>query len=286
MSCHGCFQKWGLVRGNQFVHPSTRSLVLASRVVPLCVSLACRPVGRSERGVPASAGACPMRSAGVRRLSALLALGALVCAGARIPLDQQVTKESQDARGGTWPPPAVFEMPAPVRAARMRPVGAARCLRGPGGAVAGTLTPVRGRPVRQMDLIASVLELAHKDKLQEALGVLHKAAREVPDSHEVALQLGFVYCALGKTGEARRHLEQGLPPLSPLTDSALTTAGGPYDSGDTVLEAAVRERLASDLPCTPLPLLYPSTSVVQEAGGAEGKSVWVGGWVGGWHVCL
>ena len=29
-------------------------------------------------------------------------------------LDQQVTKESQDARSGAWPPPAVFEIPDPV----------------------------------------------------------------------------------------------------------------------------------------------------------------------------
>lgn len=50
-----------------------------------------------------------------------------------------MTKESQDARGGTWPPPAVFEVPEPV------------------------------------DLLASALELVHKDDLQAALGVLQKA---------------------------------------------------------------------------------------------------------------
>ncbi len=50
-----------------------------------------------------------------------------------------MTKESQDARGGTWPPPAVFEIPQPV------------------------------------DLLASALEFVHKDDLQAALGALQKA---------------------------------------------------------------------------------------------------------------
>lgn len=53
---------------------------------------------------------------------AALVLGvAASCVAAGKPgLDQQVTKESQDARGGTWPPPAVFGMPEPVSAAPRR----------------------------------------------------------------------------------------------------------------------------------------------------------------------
>lgn len=48
-------------------------------------------------------------------LPCLLAWTVVVLVGGKkLGLDQQVTKESQDLRGGTWPPPAVFDMPEPV----------------------------------------------------------------------------------------------------------------------------------------------------------------------------
>jgi len=144
-------------------------------------------------------------------------------------LDQQVTKESQNARGGAWPPPAVFEIPDPV------------------------------------DLLTSALEAVHKDDLDTALSALQKALRVSPNSYEVAMHLGFVYCALGNEAEARKYHERALPSeTTPPTHNAVTTAGGPFEVGDTLLESAVRESLSAGSTCVPLPLLYPSALVVQE----------------------
>jgi len=156
-----------------------------------------------------------------------------VCSGVvgiRTGLDQQVTKESQDSRGGTWPPPALFEVPDPV------------------------------------DLLTSALEYVHRDDVKAALGALQKAAHVTPNSHEVAMHLGFLYCAMGNENDARKHLQRALPPqLQAPAPGAVAAGDGPFEVGDTVLEADLRARLSiPGSTCVPLPLLYPSKLVVQE----------------------
>ena len=174
------------------------------------------------------------QSAAIAAVCAVWAVAA--CVGARKPgLNQQVTKESQNVRGGVWPPPAVFDMPEPV------------------------------------DLLTAALEFVHKDKLDEALEVLLKAAAAAPESYEVAMHLGFVCCALGKQHQAQQHLRRALPPEAPSPHSALAVVDGPYEAGDTVLEAAVREALSKGQACVPLPLLYPSELVVEETSAEVGQ---------------
>jgi len=55
------------------------------------------------------------------------------------------------------------------------------------------------------------------------------------------LPVPFVLCKNETNGFATR----GLPPPTPTSDSALAVIDGPFDSGDTVLEGAVREQLSS-----------------------------------------
>ena len=118
----------------------------------------------------------------------------------------------------------------------------------------------------QTEYLTTALESVHKDDLESALATLTSAASVFPDSLEISMHLGFVYCALHKEEQARAHLQRALPP-SPSSSSwsAVATTEGAYDSGDTVLEAAVREQLAAAAPCAPLPLLYPSALVVDES---------------------
>ena len=108
-----------------------------------------------------------------------------------------------------------------------------------------------------------------------------------PGSYEVAMQLGFLLCALGRDSDVHRYLQRALPP-APATTSYSDVAQADermQEEGDTVLESAVRQRLAAGAACAPMPLLYPSDLVVEEVsqqlprgeGGVVGGEVTGGG---------
>ena len=65
--------------------------------------------------------------------------------------------------------------------------------------------------------------------------------------------------------EAGKYLRQALPAEAPPTDRAVATVDGPFEAGDTVLEASVREAISTGGACVPLPLLYPGELVVEES---------------------
>lgn len=58
--------------------------------------------------------------------------------------------------------------------------------------------PATPRTLKQVDQLTAALELVHKDELDAALDILLRAAASAPESYEVAMHLGFVYCTLGK----------------------------------------------------------------------------------------
>ena len=63
------------------------------------------------------------------------------------------------------------------------------------------------------------------------------------------LPVPFVLCKNETNGFAKNETNgfatRGLPPPTPSTNSALAVVDGPFDSGDTLLEGAVREQISS-----------------------------------------
>jgi len=132
-----------------------------------------------------------------------------------------------------WPPQAIFELPLEQTSA------AAIFLR---NSIAFTLN----------------------DQTEAAFRALQGALRLAPRSPEVHFHMSHAICSRGDQGAARFHMKQALL-LS--GEENKTGAGGGAE--ESVYLTEMREREAADAPCSPLPLLFPTSTVVEDVEGED-----------------